>query len=201
MLGPLGLDQTSYAAPYGDDFAAGAPGDDVERGMLATGEPYPVPVATSAFDGWRARVRAGEVDDGNAFHAFGGVAGHAGLFSTAGDLLRLGRGAAGLAARVGAVATYDRARRSSRPARTRASASASGRGGRPAVTARPTCSGIPASPGSVAGVLPDHDACVVLLTNRLHVRDPLRAVETDPLWRAVLDDAHDALHHQPTAEV
>lgn len=39
-----------------------------------------------AWDGWRRRTLVGEVNDGNALHAFGGVAGHAGLFSTAAEL-------------------------------------------------------------------------------------------------------------------
>ena len=40
----------------------------------------------TAWNGWRQYVLNGEVDDGNSFYANGGVAGHAGLFSTAGDL-------------------------------------------------------------------------------------------------------------------
>ena len=40
----------------------------------------------NAWDGWRDRALQGEVNDGNAFHAFGGVAGHAGLFSSAAEL-------------------------------------------------------------------------------------------------------------------
>jgi CubicO group peptidase (beta-lactamase class C family) len=40
----------------------------------------------NAWSGWRRHTLVGEVNDGNAFHAFRGVAGHAGLFSTAGDL-------------------------------------------------------------------------------------------------------------------
>ena len=40
----------------------------------------------TAWNGWRQHVLDGEVDDGNAFYAHGGVAGHAGLFSTAADL-------------------------------------------------------------------------------------------------------------------
>ncbi len=39
-----------------------------------------------AFTPWRDYVLAGEVNDGNAYHAHGGLAGHAGLFSTASDL-------------------------------------------------------------------------------------------------------------------
>ena len=41
---------------------------------------------SKAWDGWRRYVLVGEADDGNAWYAHGGVAGHAGLFSTAADL-------------------------------------------------------------------------------------------------------------------
>ena len=69
------------------DFAATEQGNVYERhmvydstfGYLYKGDP-------TAWDGWRRRVLVGEVDDGNAFYANGGVAGHAGLFSTAGEL-------------------------------------------------------------------------------------------------------------------
>jgi len=40
----------------------------------------------NAWNGWRRYTLVGEVNDGNAFHAFGGVAGHAGLYSTAREL-------------------------------------------------------------------------------------------------------------------
>lgn len=40
----------------------------------------------TAWEGWRRHTLMGEVNDGNAFHAFGGEAGHAGLFATAGEL-------------------------------------------------------------------------------------------------------------------
>jgi CubicO group peptidase (beta-lactamase class C family) len=40
----------------------------------------------TAWNGWRRYTLVGEVNDGNAHHAFGGVAGHAGLFSTAREL-------------------------------------------------------------------------------------------------------------------
>ena len=39
-----------------------------------------------SWDGWRKYTLVGEVNDGNAWYANGGVAGHAGLFSTAADL-------------------------------------------------------------------------------------------------------------------
>jgi serine-type D-Ala-D-Ala carboxypeptidase len=40
----------------------------------------------AGFAGWRTHTLQGEVNDGNAWHAHGGVAGHAGLFSHAEDL-------------------------------------------------------------------------------------------------------------------
>ncbi len=44
-------------------------------------------IAPTEDDSWRGRLLRGEVHDENAFH-LGGVAGHAGLFSTAPDLAR-----------------------------------------------------------------------------------------------------------------
>jgi CubicO group peptidase (beta-lactamase class C family) len=41
------------------------------------------------FKSWRQYSLIGEVNDGNSFYAHNGVAGHAGLFSTAEDLLEL----------------------------------------------------------------------------------------------------------------
>jgi CubicO group peptidase (beta-lactamase class C family) len=89
VAGPLGL-----AARYGPvpapRAAASADSDAYEWCMVATGRPYQVPFTTSQFSGWRDRPLRGEANDGNAAHALGGVAGHAGLFATVGDLLRLG---------------------------------------------------------------------------------------------------------------
>jgi CubicO group peptidase (beta-lactamase class C family) len=47
-------------------------------------------IAPTEFDPWRQRKVRGEVHDENAY-ALGGVSGHAGIFSTAGDLARLAR--------------------------------------------------------------------------------------------------------------
>ena len=46
-------------------------------------EPYPMAGDPSEFAGWRDYTLVGEVNDGNVFHCFAGVTGHAGLFSTA----------------------------------------------------------------------------------------------------------------------
>lgn len=42
-----------------------------------------------SWHGWREYTLKGEVNDGNAFYTHRGIAGHAGLFSTAGDIYRL----------------------------------------------------------------------------------------------------------------
>ncbi|MES1244843.1 MAG: serine hydrolase domain-containing protein [Acidobacteriota bacterium] len=63
-------------------------------GMKHTGFRPPRPlwsrIAPTEHDPWRGRMIQGEVHDENAF-AMGGVAPHAGLFSTAGDLARFAR--------------------------------------------------------------------------------------------------------------
>jgi CubicO group peptidase (beta-lactamase class C family) len=41
-----------------------------------------------SFDGWRDYVQVGEVNDGNTHYALGGISSHAGLFSSATDLLK-----------------------------------------------------------------------------------------------------------------
>ncbi len=89
VAGPLGL-TARYGPVPAPRAAASADGDAYEFGMVATGRPYEVPFTAGQFAGWRDRPLRGEVNDGNAAHALDGVAGHAGLFATAGDLLRLG---------------------------------------------------------------------------------------------------------------
>jgi len=86
---PLGLRSTTFnpRARGFAEFAATEQGNGYERhmvydstfGYLYKGDP-------TAWNGWRQYVLNGEVDDGNAFYANGGVAGHAGLFSTAADI-------------------------------------------------------------------------------------------------------------------
>lgn len=95
---PLGMTATGFRppgtpAPHGT-IAATSPGDGIEQQMIATGEPYPV-IIDGEFTGWRDQLLIGEVADCNAFHALGGVAGHAGIFSTLDDLLTFGHGLLG----------------------------------------------------------------------------------------------------------
>jgi CubicO group peptidase (beta-lactamase class C family) len=86
---PLALRSTTFnprARGFGD-FAATEHGNVYERHMVYDSTfGYRYRGDPAAWNGWRQYVLDGEVDDGNAFYANGGVAGHAGLFSTAADL-------------------------------------------------------------------------------------------------------------------
>lgn len=99
LYDPLGLKATAFnPPPDGPPFAATSHGNPFEKRMVADDDfGYLCDEDPDAFTGWRAYVLVGEVNDGNAFHAHSGLAGHAGLFSTASDLqvlldLLLGKG-------------------------------------------------------------------------------------------------------------
>lgn len=189
VSGPFGLSETSYAGPAGTAVAAGQVGDEIERRMVRTGQPYPVPVAVEAFTGWRSGVLAGSVGDGNAFHCFDGVAGHAGLFSTASDLLRWGRGLLASSAGAGPLDAEV-------VERFWAAGPDDGQrlGFRSRSLGRCTAYEHPGFPGAGVAVVPSHAATVVLLTNRLH--RPGAPPPFEPWWAAVLDDVHDLLQEE-----
>lgn len=88
VTAPLGLHHTGYG-PVALPVASTALGDIAERRMVATGRPYPILTSRRHF-AWREEEITGSANDGNCFHAFDGIAGHAGLFSTVDDLLTLG---------------------------------------------------------------------------------------------------------------
>ena len=86
---PLGLTSTRFRprAQGVEGFAATSHGNPFEKRMVADDDfGYECDEDPDAFSGWRDYVLDGEVNDGNAYHAHGGVAGHAGLFSTASDV-------------------------------------------------------------------------------------------------------------------
>jgi CubicO group peptidase (beta-lactamase class C family) len=86
---PLGLRSTTFnpRARGLTEFAATESGNVFERHMVYDSTfLYRYRGDPTAWNGWRQRVLIGEVDDGNSYYANGGVAGHAGLFSTAADL-------------------------------------------------------------------------------------------------------------------
>lgn len=183
----FGLGSTRYATPFpGVPVAASSHGDAIEREMVRSGVPYPVHGNPDMFPGWRTHNLVGEVNDGNAFHAFGGVAGHAGLFTTAGDLLRL---ASGLL----------RSLRGDGPLRQETAAAflTPGRDPGQALGLRVwrreggLALGHGGFPGVAFALLPTWDAALVMVTNRLHANGTPRATEL--MWLRVLDAADDAL--------
>lgn len=87
VTGPLGMTSTRFVHPVGAEVATSSFGDQCEITMVDTGIPYPVPFRCADFGSWRQEPVSGDVCDGNAFHVFDGVSGHAGLFSTLTDLV------------------------------------------------------------------------------------------------------------------
>ncbi len=86
---PLGLHSTTFnPRQHGfADFAATESGNGYERHMVYDSTfGYRYLGDPTSWDKWRTYVLAGETNDGNSYYANNGVAGHAGLFSTAADL-------------------------------------------------------------------------------------------------------------------
>lgn len=88
---PLGLQSTQFAAPVDrNNVFASSFGDRAEHEMVSTQKPYETIEKVEEFHRWRNHILEGEVNDGNSFHLLSGVSGHAGLFSTAEDLMMYG---------------------------------------------------------------------------------------------------------------
>ena len=94
---PLGMDDTMYVplnknASLNDRIAATSWGNPYEYKMVDDDNfGYVCEEEAEDFKGWRDYTLIGEVNDGNAWYANKGVAGHAGVFSTASDLSKLGQ--------------------------------------------------------------------------------------------------------------
>jgi CubicO group peptidase (beta-lactamase class C family) len=88
LYGPLGLQATFNPKAHRlRQFAVTEQGNVYEKHMVYDSTfGYRYLGDPTAWNGWRQYVLNGEVDDGNSYYANGGVAGHAGLFSTAADL-------------------------------------------------------------------------------------------------------------------
>lgn len=172
---PFGLENTEYGPSH--NAVASSRGDAAERTMVQTQEPYPL-----LFDDpgmrWRDYLVQGEVNDGNAFHAGAGIAGHAGVFSTVDDLLTLGR----VLAHAEADPSF------ADPAVTRAFF-ADGRdagqalGWRSMTYAGKRMLWHPGFTGTGFGFVPGEDTAIVMLTNRLLARTPQ---PTQDLWNVTV---------------
>ncbi len=91
---PLGMKNTMYnPLSSGRDLkiAATSPGNPYEKRMVfdPTLGYTRSEIDPRKWNGWRTYVLKGEVNDGNAWYANGGVSGAAGLFSTADDIQKL----------------------------------------------------------------------------------------------------------------
>lgn len=194
VLKPLALSHTRFARPVlSDSVAATSFGDSIEKEMVRSKSPYPVPEDASAFDHWRDRVLLGEVNDGNAFHVFAGASGHAGLFSSAEDLLAFGEG---MNASQQGAGPYSQ----SVVDEFLAKGPDEGQhlGFRSWCNTYQGCTaeffGHTGFPGVVLAFSPFHDCVITLLTNRLHVQGV--PVPTEQLWAPFLDLIHQKLHSE-----
>ena len=192
VLRPLQLSNTQFATPVSRTFVAATSfGDSIEKEMVLSKVPYPVPEDATDFGHWREHVLVGEVNDGNAFHVFDGVAGHAGLFSNADDLLAFGeimnasfRGEGSYSQRVAEefLATGPDFGQQL--------------GFRSWTHTAQGCTteffGHTGFPGTVLAFAPSHDCVVALMTNRLHVQGV--PVPTELLWQPFLNFTHQKLH-------
>jgi CubicO group peptidase (beta-lactamase class C family) len=89
---PWGLTSTNFARPVSQkNVVATSIGDSIEEKMVESKIPYNVPEKVEDFSQWRKGILQGEVNDGNAFHLFHSISGHAGLFSNAQDLIKYSR--------------------------------------------------------------------------------------------------------------
>ena len=168
---PLGLRRTSFARPLGP-AAATEQGNRIERHMVAD--------LGLSFSGWRDESKpiVGEPNDGNCHYYFHGAAGHAGVFSDAADLCRLGRlsldnGAAGgwLAPRLAEEAVQDHG-------------GGRGLGFQLGGPFPPGMCGHTGFTGTCLALSPLSGITAAVLTNRLHVAEPR---DINPFRRELLE--------------
>jgi CubicO group peptidase (beta-lactamase class C family) len=171
---PLGLQHTSFGSVTGE-VAATSNGDWYEKNMVATNTPYQIGRDVSEFAGWRENYLVGEVNDGNSYHRLNGVAGHAGLFSTAADLIIF---AEAIISNKWHVQDFLEV----------AGDPMQGLGFRnwrvPAMSGEEIFWGHTGFTGVALGISIKHESAALLLTNRLHA--PGQPVPTEELWQPYL---------------
>ena len=176
VFNPLEMHNTSFM-PVTGDIAATSLGDWYEKNMVATNIPYQVDLEVSAFPNWRAEYLVGQANDGNSFHRLSGVAGHAGLFSTAEDLL--------IFAEAVIANKWQAHSFLSVPGDPM-----QGLGFRnwrtPTSTGEEIFWGHTGFTGIALGIAPKHQSAALLLTNRLHAQG--EPTPTEDLWQPFLQD-------------
>jgi CubicO group peptidase (beta-lactamase class C family) len=185
VLTPLGMTQTQFASPM-TEAASTSRGDRFEYEMVRSGVPYKVDEKVEDFSGWRNRILTGEVNDGNAFHLFGGISSHAGLFSTAADVLTF-------CENITPSVTFQRFISESRDDGFHI-------GFKSWADTCGDCSvrfyGHTGFTGTALAISPDHNASVVMLTNRLHTDGEV--APTENLIQAEIKAFHAKLHATKT---
>ena len=161
VFSPLSLDHSSYLVPRGP-VAATEWGNRIEQTMVADRH--------LDFGGWRdtAHPIQGACDDGNTHYYFHGVSGHAGIFSDARDLCRLGR--AYLAE--GSYLDADLRCRAGHDA-----GAGRGLGFQVGETYPGSGFGHTGFTGTCLYLNQDRNLAVAILTNRLHVESPRKVTE------------------------
>lgn len=192
VLRPLQLSNTAFALPVSrTSIAATSFGDSIEKEMVISKVPYPVPEEMADFKNWREHLLVGEVNDGNAFHVFSGISGHAGLFSTVDDLLTFGEA---MNSSFRGEGQYSR--KLTHEFLTTGPDVGQQLGFRSWTDAHQssTCEffGHTGFPGVVLAFSPSHDCVIVLMTNRLHVQGVPLATEL--LWQPFLSSIHKKSH-------
>lgn len=179
-------------------FAASSHGNPYERRMIADDAfGYRVDEDPDDFREWREYTLVGEVNDGNAYHAHCGVAGHAGLFSTASELqvlldllLNGGRHRGREIIRPETVAEFLRPQASGHGLGWMLEADPPGPGG-----AGPVTFLHPGFTGTYVRGVPRHGLSIVLLTNRQNVGvdEEGRYPDLEALRRSIVDRIERAL--------
>jgi len=173
---PLGMHNTSFM-PVTGDIAATSLGDWYEKRMVTTNSPYKVDLAVSDFPNWREDYLVGAVNDGNSFHRLGGRSGHAGLYSTAEDLLIFAEAIIANKWQAHNFLTV-----SGNPMQ--------GLGFRnwrtPTSAGEEIFWGHTGFTGIALGISPKHQSAALLLTNRLHAKG--EPTSTEELWQPFLQE-------------
>ena len=176
VFNPLGMQNTSFM-PVSGEIAATSSGDWYEKNMVATNTPYKVDLDVSSFSNWREEYLVGQTNDGNSFHRLNGIAGHAGLFSTAEDLLIFAE-----AVIANKWQAHNFLSIQGDPMQ--------GLGFRnwhtPTKTGEEIFWGHTGFTGIALGISPAHQSAALLLTNRLHAKG--EPTPTEELWQPFLTD-------------
>ncbi len=181
IASPFGLTRTRFSSPITAPVST-SQGDRFEYEMVKSKTPYDIPESIDAFQGWRKGVLTGEVNDGNAFHVFGGASSHAGLFSTAGDILKF-------AAEIKNDPMF----------RLFCESGPDPDAHLGFISWESTVGecvdrfyGHTGFTGVVFGISIQHNCEITLLTNRIHTKGKL--ISTSEMWKPVLDEFHRSLH-------